>query len=594
MAEGGGGPGLVHLFWNAERSRRMLMVKALLNHAERDPRLLGPLPAADTAWVALARAQRREPAATDRALLHPQVGAALAFALRRLAAPAGSGPPLWVDFGQIHALALTTAAGARLTWRTVVPLREGRVALPGLGLVQFPGAESWGYAVARTQGGRIWLDHGGDEVTVPADPSTDAPGWWGLRRLSVGTRPALTVWLDDVDPFRDLAEPVGPARLGAAQLSQWHDLLDRAWHIICTHRPELATALAAGVTSLVPLPAAEDFDGRSASTGEAFGSVMVAMPSDPTLFAVSLVHEFQHIKLGGLLHLVPLAAPEETAHLYAPWRDDPRPLGGLTQGAYAFFGIARFWRAYRQSLTGPAADQATFEYMYARDQTLEALETLRSSPALTPLGRDFTNRMHQHLTSWLVDDQIPPAVARMASLAAASHRAGWRIRHLRPAQADVMALARAFTAGAEPVPPTLSPAVSPEPPKGWNWSRGRLGLVRLALAAPHRCRDALRTAPWAAGLTEADVALATGDARAARDGFLARLTDDPTDLDAWTGLGLALSAVGGIPAETAAGAALLTRPDLVLAVSQELQEHAAAPSPVRLAAWLAPVAEPGL
>ncbi|WP_433731951.1 aKG-HExxH-type peptide beta-hydroxylase [Actinoplanes sp. CA-051413] len=29
---------------------------------------------------------------------------------------------------------------------------------------------------------------------------------------------------------------------------------------------------------------------------------------------------------------------------HAPWRDNPRPLGGLMHGVYAFFGFAGLWR----------------------------------------------------------------------------------------------------------------------------------------------------------------------------------------------------------------------------------------------------------
>ena len=72
--------------------------------------------------------------------------------------------------------------------------------------------------------------------------------------------------------------------------------------------------------------------------------------------------------------------------LYAPWRDDPRPLGGLTQGAYAFFGIAAFWRSHRTKLSGSMAQLAMFEYVYAREQTREALGILGSAEILTPDG----------------------------------------------------------------------------------------------------------------------------------------------------------------------------------------------------------------
>lgn len=49
----------------------------------------------------------------------------------------------------------------------------------------------------------------------------------------------------------------------------------------------------------------------------------------------TLVHEFQHIMLGGVLHVAPVHCAVQRQRSYAPWRDDPRPLGGLLQGVYA-------------------------------------------------------------------------------------------------------------------------------------------------------------------------------------------------------------------------------------------------------------------
>jgi HEXXH motif-containing protein len=586
MAEGRASAAFVEVLRSAQRSRRLLLLKALLDRAELNPALLSPLPGADSVWQALASAQVSEPAALDCVLLHPQVGTALSFALRRLTGGAGGdsaagNPPLWVDVGQIHTIGLVVSARAGLNWRTSVALRHGRVMLPGLGMAEFPCPDGFDVALAKTEGGRIWLEHGGDVLEVPADPSQDARLWLGLRRAALSGPPDLTVWVDDLDPFRDFADPISPSRLDDRQLARWRRLLGAAWRIICDDQPEMARALAAGVTSLVPLPAADGWENRSASTGEAFGSVMVSPPSDATSLAVSLVHEFQHIKLGGLMHLVTLCGVDEAEVLYAPWRDDPRPLGGLVQGAYAFLGIATFWRAHRKNLTGSVAELATFEYAYAREQTREALAILRASTVLTPLGREFLDRMHDHVMSW-PDDEISPGVMDLVRLVTDSHRAGWRIRHLRPGPTDASTMAGAWLDGADPPAPQAS-AVVPNPDR--NWSQGRLGLVRRRLRTPDRSGDVPWRARWAANLTEWDVALVAGNYAAAIDGYLNTLRTDPTDLDAWTGLGLALRAAGATPAS----AALLGRPELVLAVDAALLAAGRAPQRVQLASWLGSV-----
>jgi HEXXH motif-containing protein len=79
---------------------------------------------------------------------------------------------------------------------------------------------------------------------------------------------------------------------------------------------------------------------------------MVSEPPDPATPAVSLVHEFQHIKLGALMHLISLVTGDDGTPYYAPWRDDPSPLGGFLQGVCAFFGIAEFWRRRRPATDG--------------------------------------------------------------------------------------------------------------------------------------------------------------------------------------------------------------------------------------------------
>jgi HEXXH motif-containing protein len=606
LAEGRGSKDFIEFLWSAERSRRLLLIKSLLDNAERNPGLLGPLPSAHSAWSALARAQRAQPTAADPVLLHPQVGTALSCALRRLASgdgrprtdslsdnadaagtmrpvgPDQRGAPLWVDFGQVHTICLVVAARASLAWRTEVPLRNGTAMLPGLGMVRFPHAERWGRARARTEGGRIWLAYRGDEVRVPADAGTDLPHWLGLRQLTIGEEPTLTVWLDDLDPFRDFADPVPPERLDEQGRQCWHDLLAEAWKVICGDQPELAACIAAGVRSVVPLPDVEGWDNRSASTGEAFGSIMLSPPSDATSLAVSLVHEFQHIKLGGLMHLLTLTADDEAPTLYAPWRDDPRPLGGLIQGAYAFLGIATFWRSHRKNLAGPMAQLATFEYAYAREQTHEALSILFASEILTPIGREFVDGMHEHLVSWL-DDEISPNVMELVCMVADGHRAGWRIRHLRPREADVSTLAKAWLDGTNPPPAGASHVV---PHLDRNWSRGRLGLVRRRVVSPDRFGEAVNTAPWAANMIKWDVALMAGEFVAARDGYLGHIRADPANLDAWSGLGLALQAAG----LTEASATLLGRPELVLAVDEALRAAGQVPPPVELASWLGAVA----
>jgi HEXXH motif-containing protein len=572
LCAGRGDRAVVRQLWQTQRSRRLLLINAVVEAADAQPRLLGPLPPATAAWQILAAAEMAAPHRFADVLLHPQVGSWAAYTLRRHRGGAHSDAPLWTDFGGLHAVALVAAAGAGLTWQTRVPARAGRVMLPGLGMAVFMDTAGWTHVEARTDGTGIVLRHDGREVAVPIGSAGDVPGWWSLRRLRMGDEPELAVSLDDLDPFRDLADPVPPHRLDGAALAGWRDLLADAWTLLCRHHPEAAGPLAEGVVSLVPLPAGQGRETRSASTGEAFGSVLISPPSDPVTLAVSLVHEFQHIKLGGLMHLGPLTVEPDGQWHYAPWRDDPRPLTGLVQGVYAFVGIAAFWRAYRRAVTGVDARLADFEYAYARGQADEALRTLSASGGLTRWGGRLVEGLAGRVRPWLAEP-LPPEATRAARLVADCHRAGWRIRHAQPPPSAVDALAGAWCDGRTVVLPGGASAIVPHPQL--RWSQGILGLVRRRILAPGAGRA---DGPRPRNPDGADLALVRGDIDGARDGYLARVAVDPDDLDGWAGLAVA---AGG-----AARDCLPDRPELVRAVYLAVAARGAAPDPVGLAAWI--------
>jgi HEXXH motif-containing protein len=562
----------VRELWRGQQSRRSLLLLAVLDAVEAEPGLLGPLPPAAAAWEQLAAADRTAREEVMATLLHPQVGTWASYALRRHRGGARGDNPLWMDFAVLHAVALIASARAGLAWRTVLPVRGGAVMLPGLGLARFPDAPPLAVAEVVTEEGRIVLRCRGHEVAVPPEPARDSPGWWGLRRLSVGTDPRLAVILDDLDPFRDLADPVPPARLDGAAFATWRARLGDAWRLLCRNHPETSAALAEGVVSVVPIEDGGGWESRSASTGEAFGSVLISTPQDPVTLAVALVHEFQHIKLGGLMHFGELTKDDGSNRHYAPWRDDPRPLAGLVQGVYAFVGIAAFWRAHRATVTGGEAAIAEFEYAYTRAQVREGIRETVGSGGLTGWGERLLEGLCRRAGAWLTEP-LPAEATRLAELLTGGHRAGWRIRHLRPAEDDVKRLEYAYRAGRS-APPARSPSRL-EPYPRQRWSQGLLALVRRSLAgAQVPLTERLRSL----GVDEADAALAHGDLAGARAGYQARIVSDPQDVNAWTGLGLSVDG----PAREA----LRDHPELVLAVYRASLASRAAPDPARLADWL--------
>ena len=86
-------------------------------------------------------------------------------------------------------------------------------------------------------------------------------------------------------------------------------------------------------------------------------------PPDPETCACTLTHELQHVKLCAVLDIVRLTVPDDgRRRYYAPWRDDPRPVAGLLQGAYALVGVTEFWRRRRQLAAGAAQLRADGEF----------------------------------------------------------------------------------------------------------------------------------------------------------------------------------------------------------------------------------------
>ena len=141
----------------------------------------------------------------------------------------------------------------------------------------------------------------------------------------MSVRARFSLRLDDLDPYRGLYEPVPPQRLPGAEVAEWRRLIDEACQLIAEHLPDFADSMPVGLDSLVPKPPVL-FRNPSASTGEAFGSAVVGRPADGAALAATLIHEFQHIVLGGVLHLTRLYDDDPRERIYVPWRDDPRPL----------------------------------------------------------------------------------------------------------------------------------------------------------------------------------------------------------------------------------------------------------------------------
>ncbi|GHB19251.1 HEXXH motif domain-containing protein [Streptomyces viridiviolaceus] len=548
LGTGGGSKEAVFFLERAERSRRLLLLRTLLDRLDSLPTPLSP---AAEAWSVLKAAAERAPEAVDRLLLAPATGGWIAHVLRRLHGTA-TGPPLWAEAGRLSALAVAASLHAGTRAELLVPLLDGAVHFPGLGTARLgdvqPGATvgraeadqgrlslSWPVPDAvGTPGRRAVFDCRPGSATAGDEPAAgDGKACWTpLRTLTHGGPPGLAaIPLDDLDPYRDLDEPAPPARLDADEAAAWQDLFGAAVGILSGAGDDagpgrldpavIRSVVPWGRTTLAPPPPP---DVRvSASSGDSYGAMLITRPGSALALAETLVHEFQHSKLAALLHLFRLVDDDREERFYAPWRADPRHLTGLLHGAYAFTGVAGFWR---DRLAEPAhADIAAYHFALRRLQSRLVVRTLLASARLTAAGHRLVTGLARTLDDWLREPVDRAALAR-ARTAAALHRTEWRLRNVA-APADPRAPERAA----------------------------------LRFRADRRFWPDTRTHAFATRPVDPrtpDDHLAAGDPATALDGYERALARDPADARARSGWIVARAALNPGPSTRR----LLARPEL--------------------------------
>jgi uncharacterized protein len=371
------------------------------------------------AWSVLTTIDRDTPKALDAALGHPYIRVWAVQCLNQLR-PASFRPGaedqtpnargLAADLGHLGAIAAATAiqVGTRAT--VTIPVIDGAVHLPALGRLKVspgnaapPPGQAHQTATVDVTGDRVLIRIGescwalatidllsGEGCPVAAAGDDISAGWQPVRML---TAPGIRVALEDTDPYRDCHQWRALPRLDDAEFARWQRHFRAAWQEIEHEHAAYASAISAGLTTLMPLAAAGEGRDVSAAARQAFGAVAAALPGDPVTLALLLIHEFQHVKLGAVLDLYDLYDPADHRLFHAPWREDKRPLEGLLQGTYAHLAVTDFWRTRQHVTVGPAAEAAGQRFARWHAHTRDSVETLANSGSLTPLGTWFVDEM---------------------------------------------------------------------------------------------------------------------------------------------------------------------------------------------------------
>lgn len=427
LAAGGGGAGVVRVLADVQYSKHLLLVWGVMDTARASGHAQAR--AACQGYELLASIQEHAPGAVAAVLRYPSVGAWGECTLRALR---GDRVPVAGEPAQLAGLAAAAAIRSGQPCAIDVPARDGMIGLPSVGQVRVPpGPAPDAAASVRCTAAGTRVIIGRHTVDIPADTGQDAPAWRGLRpvRAAAGGL-AIRLVVDDLDPYRMPSAALG-GRLDGAEVSRWQTVLREAWDLLVSQPGTTAEEIRAAIRVLTPLSPATHGQ-HSASSRQVFGCTALSPPSDGPGLAVTLAHEVQHAKLGALLDVVALTVPGHPKRYYAPWRDDPRPVPGLLQGAYAYLGVSRFWRWQRHQEDGAAAIRAHAEFARWRDAATMVCDVLLASGSLTGAGTAFVSGMRGTLREW-AGEQVPAAALRLARRDSERHLARWRQRHGEPA-----------------------------------------------------------------------------------------------------------------------------------------------------------------
>jgi HEXXH motif-containing protein len=581
LAVGEGDSAAVRMLCEAEHSKhRLWLVDAYLAADEVDPPTRATA-AFQAGLRLLDQASAADAAAVARLFTLPYIGSWAHDC--RVGVSSGSVP----DFGYLACVAAAAAIPLGIPFEIEAPVRDDRVVFPGLGCL--PVADQGDWIRLSSDGERLRAgqhievacadlvpdDGSGTAVPGEAVPGEPVRQWQGtplVRAVAEGR--AWEVLLETVDRHLDrYAIPMVTA-LAADEVMHWRQLIQGAWELLVRHHAWAAGPIPDGVAVIVPLVQQSYLD--SAASPAAFGAIATSVPPSPVSLAEVLIHEFQHVKLGGLIDVVPLVEPCEERG-YAPWREDPRPVGGLLQGVYAFTGIAHFWDVQRHIETEPD-DILRASVLYERwHSSIAAVTgTLLGAGALTPDGVRFVTALRERGPRQDCGPVSPEAM-EIARAVALDNWLTWQLRHIALDAEGVAMLAAAFLRG-EPFSRQAFPEASIEDDTRKIDSMARSRLLNLRFQEPQRYREL--SAATLTELSAADALLIQGNASAAVAAYREGLAVGP-DPAAWIGLALAVDRLSEMPSRPVFAAQL----PLLFEMHASLSHQGIHADPLDMAHW---------
>jgi uncharacterized protein len=332
--------------------------------------------AAAEGWRVLSALDAEHPRAVREVLTYPYVQA---WAARCLRPAAGRDTDL--DIAHLAGIAAATALRAGIEVELALPVRNGFVYLPTVGAFM-------------TDPGLV------PTVLIRASPDgvMSRHGPLACQAIRSVTAGAISVAVDDVDPFRDCEAWTPMGRLAAAVWRSWRSaLIVAADELAAEDLPDYATVIGIGLRAATPVHPRSTGHQHSGTSRDAFGALAVALPEDPGSLSELIVHEMQHVKLAALADLYELFDRGDGRRHAVPWRADLRPIGGVLHGTYAHLALAEFWLSRsRRDPTGEARQR----FLMYRSWVESALATLQAAGSLLPHGELLVSGMLSTVEGW--------------------------------------------------------------------------------------------------------------------------------------------------------------------------------------------------
>jgi HEXXH motif-containing protein len=382
----------------------------------------------------------------------------------------------------LNSVAAVAAYRCGIDFELSVPSRQGRVALPGLG-VAITDSEG-GSATACCLNGQLSIHGTNSRVDIPQDPNTSSEEWLAVREVTSHCDDmSITLAIDDLDPYRGhfpFAGVIPPSdRLDDIGYKTWCEMISDAWmHLVINYKP-YTQSMSSGLRVITPLE--ETNSPRHDRSPNAFGSVAIANVSHRWL-AYGMLDGFQRTKISALDYLFPLhRSTVEEASCYAPWTIVPQSFRAFFEAAYAAPAVATYWRTEAtKAVDAEERCSAEMHFVIWRSRLDHLKQELKGSNELTALGRKFVEELPSSASLESIDE-FSPSIIELARMTEIDGRISWRLQNLMPDSVAVNRISAAWLAS-RPCPMDMtieSRAKHQRHLVRWR-SRRWLGLRRIA------------------------------------------------------------------------------------------------------------------